>query len=456
MAGLIQATDGSLYGTTYAGGTNHYKGVGSGTVFSLSPSGVVKKVYDFCGHGTCDEWGGEPVASLLQGLNGNFYGSTPYGGNRIHGTVFDVTPGGILATLVDFDGWDGMHPESALIQATNSDFYGTTLGGGKHGCYWPSYGCGTVFKMEAEGALTTLYRFCSQANCTDGENPAAGVIQGTDGNLYGTTEFGGANGGGTLFTITPSGTLTTLYSFCAQTNCTDGANPLASLLEAADGNFYGTTSAGGANGDCGTNSGCGTIFKLTPDGVLTTLYSFCSQAGCADGEGALSPLIQGTDGNLYGTTSSGGTNGAYGTIFQITTTGTFTMVYSFCSQAGCTDGGGPYGGLVQDTNGDFYGTTWGGGANGPLYGTIFSLSMGLGPFVTTQPGSAGVAAPVNILGSSLKGATSVTFNGAPAEFAVSSQYLIKAYVPSGATTGPVQVVTPGGTLTSNVPFRVLP
>jgi uncharacterized repeat protein (TIGR03803 family) len=190
--------------------------------------------------------------------------------------------------------------------------------------------------------------------------------------------------------------------------------------------------------------------------TFTTLYSFCDKTNCTDGSGPGAGLIQGTDGNLYGTTSHGG-NAGDGTVFEITPGGTLTTLYSFCSHVNnglCTDGEFPAAGLIQATNGDFYGTTLSGGANGD--GVVFRLSVGLGPFVETQTTSGTVGAAVKILGTDLTGATSVTFNGTPATFAVVSKSHINATVPTGATTGFVEVVTPGGTLTSNVVYTVKP
>jgi uncharacterized repeat protein (TIGR03803 family) len=209
------------------------------------------------------------------------------------------------------------------------------------------------------------------------------------------------------------------------------------LLQATDGNFYGTTSGGGIYA-------AGTVFKITPSGKLRTLHSFC----CGD----INPsgLVQATDENFYGTTSSGGANG-WGTVFKITRSGTLTTLYNFCSKSACPDGANPLG-LVQDTDGSFYGTTYTGGANND--GTVFRLSVHLGPFVETQPTSGKVGATVKILGTNLTGASRVTFHGAAAAFKVVSSSLITTTVPVGATTGRVQVVTPGGTLSSNVPFRV--
>jgi uncharacterized repeat protein (TIGR03803 family) len=247
--------------------------------------------------------------------------------------------------------------------------------------------------------------------------------------------------------MTPAGTLTTVYNFCVLADCADGAVPNAPLLQASDGNFYGTTSAGG------THRG-GSVFRVTAAGKLTTLYSFCAQVNCADGDDPQTGLIQGTDGNFYGTTEGGGTSSGChygcGTIFRITPAGKLTTLHSFS----VTDGTSPSSGLLQGTDGDFYGATPGGGANNG--GTVYSLSTGLGPFVLARPGSGKVGANVVILGNNLKGTTSVSFNGTAAAFIVASGSEITAKVPAGATTGKIDVTTPRGTLTSNQKFRVTP
>src|ERR1700733_6586941 len=432
FAGLVQATNGNLYGTTYYGGAKN-----SGEVFEITPGGILTTLHSFCAKSDCTD-GEYTYATPVQGVDGNFYGTTYLGGSKELGTVFKITPSGTQTTLHTFGGSDGSQPLAGLVQANNGDFYGTTYMGG-------SEGKGEVFKITASGALTRVHSFCSQSGCTDGENPFAGLIQGIDGNLYGTTFGGGtAKGFGTVFKITPSGTLTTLHSFCTQSVCPDGQFPQTGLVQAANGNLYGTTISGGAYGD-------GTIFKLTTSGKLTTLYNVCSQSGCPDGNYLIAGLIQATHGNLYGIMDVGGANGS-GTIFKITLNGTLTTLYNFCSQSGCPDGQYPGGGLVQATDGNLYGTTDDGGANGQ--GTVFSLSVGLGPFVETEPSAAKVGATVKILGTNLTGATSVTFNGTNAVFKVVSSTEINTKVPKGVTTGPVQVVTPDGTLTSNVNFQV--
>ncbi len=442
---------------------------------------------------------------LVQATTGKLYGTALEGGANSDGTIFTITTGGKLKTLLSFDGNDGAAPYGLpLLQAINGDFYGTAQSGGAYPALCGGYGCGTVFKITASGKLTTLYNFCSQTSCTDGSTPLTGLVQATDGDFYGTTNSGGANciadgGCGTIFKITPSGTLTTLYSFCSQSNCADGAYPTSGPIEANDGNFYGTANTGGVYG-------YGTVYQLTPSGTLTTLFSF----DYTDGDGPRN-LIQASNGNLYGSTHSGGTStactngcgvifsmtlsgtltavysfdntdganpstpvqatdgnfygtghtdGAYGkgTIYELTPAGTLTTLYNFCAQSGCPDGATPAG-LLQDTNGNFYGTTYAGGTSGACSagcGTIYSFSVGLGPFVETQTTSGKVGAAVKILGTDLTGATSVTFNGTAAVFKVASSSEISTKVPKGATSGEVQVVTPGGTLYSNQEFQVIP
>ena len=433
-AGLVQGTNGDFYGTTYFGGTGTACFSGCGTVFKITPSGALTTLHSF--DITDGSW---IIAGLVQGTNGDFYGTTFEGGASDNcfdgcGTIFKITPSGTLTTLHSFNFYtDGASPEAGLVQGTNGDFYGATEEGGANGY-------GTVFKITPSGTLTTLHSF----DVTDGANPLAGLVQATNGRFYGTTGGGGTStacfsGCGTVFKITPSGALTTLHSF----DNTDGANPYAALVQATNGDFYGTTYFGGTGTAC--FSGCGTVFKITPSGALTTLHSFDN----TDGANPYAALVQATNGDFYGTTGEGGANG-YGTVFKITPSGTLTTLHTFAGYP--TDGGTPVAGLVQATNGKFYGTTFQGGANGD--GTVFSVSVGLGPFVETQPTSDKVGAVVKILGTDLIGTTSVTFNGTAATFAVVSSSEIKTAVPTGATTGTVKVTTPKGTLKSNVVFRV--
>jgi uncharacterized repeat protein (TIGR03803 family) len=434
MYALVQGTDGNFYGTATVGGA-----YASGTVFKITPSGTLTTLYNF-GYDYHYTNGGSPAAGLVQGTNGNFYGTATIGGINSDGTVFEITPEGELTTLHSFDGTDGQTPVGNMILGSDGNFYGATWYGG-------AYGYGTVFKLTPAGALTTVHSFA----LTDGDQPT-GLVQASNGYFYGTTAEGGYNGGGTVFKLSQSGALATIYNFCSQEACVDGDGPYG-LIQAANGNFYGTTVTGGTDN-------MGTVFTLTHDGTFTMLHSFHG----LDGRYPYSALVEGTDGNLYGTTFEGGNNHVYytcemgcGTAFKITPTGRLASLYSFCSRGGsnCRDGVAPIAPLIQATNGNFYGGTARGGTD--IYaGTVFGLSVGLGPFVTTQPTSAVAGAGVNILGTHLTGATSVTFDGTAATFTVVSSSEITTTVPIGATTGKIQVVTPGGTLSSSVAFRVLP
>jgi uncharacterized repeat protein (TIGR03803 family) len=447
---LIQAIDGSFYGTTSSG-------VGfDGTVFKMTPSGTVTTLYEFCSQPNCAD-GAFPAAGLVQAPDGNFYGTTSQGGTSSNcslqlgcGTVFKITPGGALTTLYNFcssaNCADGRVPLGTLLQGSDGSFYGTTPNGGVNR---GAAGYGTVFKITPNGSLTTIYRFCSRQGCTDGAFPNPTLVQGTDGNLYGTTNNTGiGDGHGTVFRLTLAGVLTTIYNFCSQLNCADGYAPLAGPVQAVDGNLYGTTFLGGGNNGCNGN-GCGTAFKINPSGALTVLHAFNSPT---DGVIVQASLVQATDANLYGATVAGGAQN-YGTIFRVSPSGDFTTLYNFCSQPNCADGGQSAGGMIQGTDGNFYGTTTSFGVYGG--GTVFRLSTGLTPFVETQPTIGQAGTLVTILGSNLTGATSVTFNGTPATFNVVSSSEITTNVPSGATTGTVQVTTPGGMLKSVAGFQVI-
>jgi uncharacterized repeat protein (TIGR03803 family) len=434
QAALVQATDGNLYGATVQGGAN-CPPYGCGTIFKITPSGTLTTLHSFDGTD-----GSEP-RGLIQATNGNFYGTTVFGGAHSEGTVFEITPSGTLTTLHSFGGADGEYPQAALIQATDGNFYGTSSRGGANRLCPPrrTVTCGTVFKITPSGELTTLASFGEEG----GSEPFSPLIQANDGNFYGTTPS-------TVFKVTPSGTLSTLAIV---------SSSYAGLVQATDGNFYGTTEYGGNAATC--DGGCGTVFKVTPSGTLTTLLSFTNSAN------PVAALIQATDGSLYGTTGVGGANNdcggsapgpiGCGTVFKVTLGGTLTTLFSFDS----TDGAGPQAALVQATNGEFYGTTAVGGASAACNsqgdvgcGTVFSLSLGLGPFVETQPGSGAAGTTVKILGTDLTGAASVNFNGAEARFTVVSSSEITATVPAGTTTGKVEVATPSGMLSSNVSFQV--
>jgi uncharacterized repeat protein (TIGR03803 family) len=460
---LVQGRDGNFYATTEYNGSH-----AGGTAIRVTPAGSVKVLHNFCAQPSCTD-GQSPVGALLQATDGFFYGTTSLGGAFNAGTVFKMTLSGKITTLYSFCSQsgctDGEDPSPGLIQGTDGNLYGEAVNGGAIGGGCGSYGCGTLFKITPQGTLATLYTFCVQpnSNCTDGELPLGGLIQGSDGNFYGTTESEGnsttcPNGCGTVFRMTPAGVLTTLYTFCSKQNCADGASPHSGVIEGSDGNFYGTTSQGGIQ-SCGPYGfGCGTAFKITLGGTLTTLHTFDN----TDGAQVFAGLAQGTDGNFYGTTYSGGANnscfGTCGTIFEMTSAGKLSTLYNFCSQANCPDGDNPIAGLVQGTDGKFYGTTYQGGLDSFTCtfgcGAVFSVNVGLAPFVEPRPASGAVKAKVVILGTNLTGATSVSFNNTPATFKVVSSSEITTRVPAGATSGPVKVTTPNGTFTSNVEFHV--
>ena len=297
--------------------------------------------------------GQAPQTSLIQASDGNFYGTTYSGGPYGFGTVYKITPAGTYGLLHSFSGTanDGKNPFGGLVQGTDGNFYGTTGYGGANSA-------GTVYKMTAGGTFTLLRSFSSAA--TDGNVPNAGLVQGTDGNFYGTTSFGGASTYGTAYKISPTGTFTLLHSFTGTTN--DGRSVNCALVQGTDGNFYGTTGNGGANN-------AGTVFKVSSTGTFSLVYSF-SSAG-PDGQYPQVGLVQGTDGNFYGTTPQVGANG-FGTVFKVSPTGTFTLLHSFVG--GAADGDTPYAGLILGTDGNFYGATWQGGAPGYGFGTAFKVS----------------------------------------------------------------------------------
>ena len=335
---LVQGSDGSFYGTTRGEGSDILA-----TVFKITANGVLATLHTFNGTD-----GATPYAGLVAGNDGNFYGTTYSGGNNQGcncGTVFKITPSGELTSLWSFDQTDGAFPQGQLLLGQDGNLYGTTRLGGAANTNF-----GTVFQITSGGLLTTLHSF----TFSDGALPEGGLIQGIDGNLYGTTSDGGAFSNGTIFQITPGGDLTRYYSF----NVSDGANPIGGVVQGTDGAFYGTTSRGGM-----TNNG--TAFKITPSGVLTTLFSFDNN----DGANPIAALVLGTDGDFYGTTSIGGAN-FDGTVFRLDPSGVLLTLHSF----NINDGAQVYAGLVHASDGDFYGTTVSGGANG--VGTVFRLSSG--------------------------------------------------------------------------------
>ncbi len=345
-AGLIQGSDGNFYGTTSAGGTNN-----RGSVFKVTPDGTLTVLYSF-GSLANNADGYTPYSGLIQGSDGNFYGTTAFGGPNGGGTVFKVTPAGALTVIYSFStsGTDGLEPLGTLLQGSDGNFYGTTVEGGANNN-------GVVFKVTPSGVETVLHSFGTLSSGDAAAPETAALVQGSDGNFYGTTLDGGANNTGAVFKVTPAGVETVLYSFGSSTG-TDGNEPEGGLTQGTDGNFYGTTRVGGANG-------AGTVFKITPAGVETVIYSFPAINGTNSAD-PYSGLLLGSDGNFYGTTLNGG-GANVGTIFKVTPTGVETLLYAFGSHAG--DGATPRSGLIMGTDGHFYGTTTSGGTYDA--GTVF-------------------------------------------------------------------------------------
>ena len=426
---LAQGRDGRLYGVTDGLGSTQNP---DGTVFRVNINGSAPTVLSsFDGAN-----GQEPSYGMTLALDGNYYGTTINGGASNAGVLFKISPSGTYSLLYQFTGGaDGGYPVGPPIQGSDGNLYGATdLGSGTDGTvymYTPSAGTfSTIFSLSPDGS--------------QGNGPMAQPFQAADGSLYGTTQVGGASNCGTVFRLTTAGVLLSVYSFpCGL----EGSYPLAPLYEASDGNLYGTTALGGkvdSSGDC--KQGCGTVFRIS-HGVVSVIYRFSGYPN--DGGLATTGLIEGTDGNLYGATGRGGAHDS-GTLYQINTSGQYKLLYSFVDAIGKS----PATSLMQHTNGKFYGTTSFGGQNS--YGAIYSLDMGLGPFVALVRYTGRIGQPVQILGQGLTGSTAVTVNGVAAtSFKVVSDTYMTAVVPTGATTGPVVVTTPTGTLTSNHSLRIV-
>jgi uncharacterized repeat protein (TIGR03803 family) len=419
------------------------------------------------------------IGLFAQGRDGNLYSTSTYGGLNTVGAVFRLTPSGTMtAWSFDSKGSDGFYPYSGLTLGTDGNFYGTTYAGG-------SAGFGTVFKITASGKITTLYSFTGFNCCA-----YAAPIEGFDGNYYGTTSNGGGEVFGTVYKMTPAGKVTFIYTFdgtyrypAALTLGTDGnfygtmlggsaapyggvfkitpggkltvlytftdfgGDPKGTIIQAKDGNFYGTAAKAGVNAE-------GAVYKMTPAGAVTILRSFSEN----DGMGLFpeAGLVQATDGKFYGAT---GSNYSSGVLFQITPKGKYTVLLNLTNTTGKYPGANPQVALFQNTNGTLYGDTYGGGTGKLCFcGVLYSLGMKLGPFVSfVGPLFEGkVGKTIEILGQGFTGTTGVSFHGVSATFAVVSDTYLTAVVPAGATTGSVTVTTPGGTLTSNKIFRVTP
>ena len=426
FSAIAQGRDGRLYSTTGGGGTNNW-----GAAYAITTSGSLSKLYDFVAYPAPSG----PASGLTLGTDGFFYGSTTTGGAHRLGTVFKLSDIGVFSDLWDFGNKvdDQGSPEAPLVLGADGNLYGTN-DGGYNGQY------GSVFKITPKGALTTIHVF----KATDGTTPY-GMILGLDGNFYGVTRAGGAHNLGVVFKMTKAGKVTVLWSFAGYPG--DGSQPVGGLVQGNDGVIYGTTYAGGSLNQ-------GTMFKISSTGSgYLVLHNFDYTKTVNDGLQPLGDLALGTDGNVYGTTWKGGKQNV-GVLFRMTPSGQYSILYSFCSVSGCKDGSYPQTGMIQHTNGKFYGATESGGqtVNG---GEFYSLDMGLGPFVDLVAVWGKVGSTIEVLGQGFTGTSGVKLGGTTANFTVVSDTYLTAKVPAGSS-GFVTVTTPGGTLTSSRKFFVTP
>lgn len=331
---IAQDASGNIYGTTLYGGSQN-----QGEVYKVTPDGTLTVLHNFCTQTNCAD-GGNPWGGLILASDGNFYGTTL-------GTVYRITPSGDLTTIYTFCSLpgcaDGQLTYAPLLQASDGNFYGTAIYGGV--AHQECGGtCGTIFKLTLAGVLTTLHDFTGR----DGYYPTTGLVQGRDGNLYGTTTFGGAQGSGglgTAFKVTTSGEFKLLHSFVASEGWHASLN-----LQASNGNFYGLAAYDGPNND-------GSIFKMTASGVVTVLFGFDASTGTNPNS-----LLQAPNGIFYGTVPNGVNAVGAGTIFELTPSGSLTTLYKFCSQTNCTDGAAPSS-LLRSADGGLHGATSAGGGN---------------------------------------------------------------------------------------------
>jgi uncharacterized repeat protein (TIGR03803 family) len=421
---IVQGRDGNMYGTGLYCGTNN-----TGAVYKISPTGTESVLYNFPSNWSfC-------FSGLTLGSDGNFYGtcfSTPTG----NGSIFKLTPAGVFTDVHDFNGVNGdTEPIYAPIQAADGNYYGTTG-------YYP-YSCGNVYKLTAAGVYTNLHTFTS-SDC----GPASSLIQASDGNLYGTL-YACSNGIlGCVYKISTAGIFTEVYDFSSSS----GYNPCTGVIQGKNGKLYGATNTGAANN-------FGAIYALTTTGVFTDLHDFVqtTDASCVDNAGRTNVnLLQVTDGSFYGVNGSYGPTGE-GSIYKLTPANVFTA-FLFPTNPP-VDGAAPLATMIQHTNGLAYGTTPVGGQGATTVGTFFSVATGDAPFVNLEPTqkSEVVGARVGMFGQGFSSASVVKFGGvASTSVTRSGTTYLTAVVPVGAHTGAVTVTTGSTTLTSPQTFKVKP
>jgi uncharacterized repeat protein (TIGR03803 family) len=426
FSAIAQGRDGRLYSTTGGGGTHN-----AGAAYAITTSGSLSKLYDFAPYPAPSG----PASGLTLGTDGFFYGTTTTGGAHLLGTVFKLSDTGLFSDLWDFGNNvdDQGNPQAPFVLGADGNLYGTA-----DAAYNGQFG--TAYRISPKGVMKLLHTF----NGTECTTPY-GMILGLDGNFYGVCRAGGAHNMGVIFKMTTAGKVTGLHVFAGYPS--DGSQPVGGLAQANDGTIYGTTFAGGTQN-------AGTIFKISPNGSgYAVLHNFDRTLDVNDGIQPLAALALGTDGNVYGTTWKGGKQND-GALFRMTPSGQYSTLYSFCSVGGCKDGSLPQTGMIQHTNGKFYGATQSGGqiVNG---GEFYSLDMGLSPFVDLVAVSGKVGSTIEVLGQGFTGTSSVKLGDTTANFTVVSDTYLTAKVPAGSS-GFVTVTTPSGTLTSSRRFFVTP
>jgi uncharacterized repeat protein (TIGR03803 family) len=408
---LAQGQDGNLYGTLPTSFPN------DGSVFSATVAGGVSPLHLFLG-----PEGNAPQSGLSLGFDGNFYGSTEWGGTSATGTAFKFGSAG-LSTLYSFgNGSDGAYPWATPIQAPDGNVYGVTNNGNSPG---------HIYRITPSGTFTVI--------ATAPSNTVAPMIQGADGNLYGTTPYGGTYNRGTVYQLTLKGKLKIVHSF---NPTTEGGIPNGPVMQAADGKLYGTTTGGGTFGQ-------GIIYQMSTGGATKVLHNFQT----IEASNSTAGLVQGSDKYLYGVAASGGGNGQ-GSLFKISTSGTgFQVLHNFQT----LDGDTPFATPTLHTNGKIYGVTNHGGSPNSVYGVLYSFDAGLKPFASLVVIWSGtVGTQVGILGQGFTSATGVKFGSGPGTFTVISDTYMIAAPAAGATTGTVTVLEPTGNLVAPQVFKVVP
>ena len=423
---FTQAPDGNLYLTAYQGGiVNGTCIFGCGQILAMTPAGSVTQMHAF----DVAAEGSAPRGGLTLGSDGNLYGVLSGGGTNGLGSIFKMTTAGTVTILHAFSSAEGnaLYPP---IQATDGNFYGSTLNSGLNG---------VLYQLTPGGKFKILHTFNRNAE-GDGGSP---LVEGADGKLY-TVAAEGALSGGTVLQFTTKGKVKVLHNFAFDRSEGYG---IFTPVQAADGNFYGVCNQGGAQSS-------GTIWKISPKGSFKLLYSV---NGTTDGQYPGNRLSLGTDGKLYGSTQYQGVNGGQGTggtLFQVTTGGQYTVLFSFTG-GNSNSGNSPNTVLAADTNGIFYGVTaYGGGPDSD--GTFYFLDNGLAPFALLQITSGKVGTQIGILGQGFTSSSVVKFGGTPTSTVTATPTFITASVPFGALTGPVTVTTGSTALTSSLGFNVLP